>query len=346
MFPEYPTPPGTFSVGMKMEAVDPLNLASVCVASVMKVLRFGYIMIRIDGYEQDETGSDWFCYHASSPLIFPPGFCDKNRIKLKPPAGWEERFTWYDYLKETKSQAAPVSLFLPREECKHSFKVGMKLEAADQMDPRLICVSTIARVVGRLLKVHFDGWEDDYDQWMDCENVDIYPVGWADLVGHKLEGPRLAAPVKKEKRKGMGKRGKKRNSAGNNVASGSSAAAGPSTSGTSPGTSGSSNSKKKGPSPSPSSQVAATASSSASNADALSPLPRGQQATTRTPPPPILEPQTTTATSMSCHETCCVPYLTVLLIVLRRLCFWPTAARVFFVHFQPVSRRPHYPPPD
>ena len=21
------------------------------------------------------------------------------------------------------------------------------------------------------------GWEDDYDQWMDCESVDIYPVG-------------------------------------------------------------------------------------------------------------------------------------------------------------------------
>ena len=72
----------------------------------------------------------------------------------------------------------------------------MKLEAADQMDPRLICVSTISRVVGRLLKVHFDGWEDDYDQWMDCENVDIYPVGWAGLVGHKLEGPRQSGKKK------------------------------------------------------------------------------------------------------------------------------------------------------
>ena len=51
----------------------------------------------------------------------------------------------------------------------------MKVEASDQMDPRLICVSTISRVVGRLLRVHFDGWEDDYDQWMDCDSVDIYP---------------------------------------------------------------------------------------------------------------------------------------------------------------------------
>lgn len=46
MFPEYKQPPGQFQVGMKIEAVDPLNLATVCVATIMKVLRFGYIMVR------------------------------------------------------------------------------------------------------------------------------------------------------------------------------------------------------------------------------------------------------------------------------------------------------------
>ena len=86
---------------MKVEAVDPLNLATVCVASVMKVLnytvlylltvtvmkvlRHGYIMIRMDGYETDPSGGDWFCYHGSSPFLFPPGFCERNNIKLKPP---------------------------------------------------------------------------------------------------------------------------------------------------------------------------------------------------------------------------------------------------------------------
>lgn len=167
-------------------------------------------MIRIDGYENDATGSDWFCYHASSPLIFPAGFCERNKIELKPPTGWEDKFSWYEYLKDTKAKAAPIDIFCPREPVEHDFEKGMKVEAADQMDPKLICVGTIARVVGRLLKVHFDGWEDDYDQWMDCESVDIYPVGWAELVGHKLEGPRLAMPAKKEKKKAVGKRGKKR----------------------------------------------------------------------------------------------------------------------------------------
>lgn len=67
----------------------------------------------------------------------------------------------------------------------------MRLEAADLMDPRLVCVATITRVIGRLLRVHFDGWEDEYDQWLDCQSPDIYPVGWCDLVDHKLEGPRV-----------------------------------------------------------------------------------------------------------------------------------------------------------
>ena len=50
-----------------------------------QVLRHGYIMIRMDGYETDPSGGDWFCYHGSSPFIFPPGFCERNNIKLKPP---------------------------------------------------------------------------------------------------------------------------------------------------------------------------------------------------------------------------------------------------------------------
>ena len=76
---------------------------------------------------------------------------------------------WIDYLKSTKSEAAPMSLFSHKDACKHTFKVcnvkirlliffisyqaGMKVECTDLMDPRLVCVGTISRVVGRLLKV-------------------------------------------------------------------------------------------------------------------------------------------------------------------------------------------------
>lgn len=66
-----------FAIGMKLEAIDPLNLSSICVATVMDVLNYGYIMIRIDKYDTDMNGADWFCYHVKSPCIFPMGFCER-----------------------------------------------------------------------------------------------------------------------------------------------------------------------------------------------------------------------------------------------------------------------------
>lgn len=184
-----------FEEGMKLEAIDPLNLSSICVATVMSVLKFGYIMIRIDSYDPDVSGADWFCYHEKSPCIFPVGFCISNQITLTPPKGYDlTTFTWEQYLVDTNSKPATEDLF-HRDPIRQKFKIGMKLESADLMDPRLICVATISRVVGRLLKVHFDGWDDEYDQWLDSESPDIYPIGWCVLVSHKLEGPRILPKI-------------------------------------------------------------------------------------------------------------------------------------------------------
>lgn len=71
----------------------------------------------------------------------------------------------------------------------HGFRQGMKLEAVDLMEPRLVCVATVTRIVHRLLRIHFDGWEDEYDQWVDCESPDLYPVGWCQLTGYQLQPP-------------------------------------------------------------------------------------------------------------------------------------------------------------
>lgn len=51
-----------FIKGMKLEAIDPLNLSSICVATVMDVLNFGYMMIRIDSYDPDANGADWYVF--------------------------------------------------------------------------------------------------------------------------------------------------------------------------------------------------------------------------------------------------------------------------------------------
>uniref|UniRef100_A0A672LSB9 Uncharacterized protein n=1 Tax=Sinocyclocheilus grahami TaxID=75366 RepID=A0A672LSB9_SINGR len=86
------------------------------------------------------------------------------------------------------SIAAPVKLF-NKEVPNHGFRIGMKVEAVDLMEPRLVCVATVTRIVHRLLRIHFDGWEDEYDQWVDCESPDLYPVGWCQLTGYQLQPP-------------------------------------------------------------------------------------------------------------------------------------------------------------
>lgn len=69
--------------------------------------------------------------------------------------------------------------------------MGQKLEAVDLIESGLICAATIVKMAGPLLRVHFDGWDSSYDQWVDCEAPDIYPVGWCEMVGYPLQSPRM-----------------------------------------------------------------------------------------------------------------------------------------------------------
>ena len=98
---------------MKLEAIDPLNLSAICAATVKKVLKMGYVMIRVDCYEEDpgSAGADWFCYHITSPYIFPCGFAARHKLVLTPPHGYtKENFSWDDYLRKTTAKSVPPTL--------------------------------------------------------------------------------------------------------------------------------------------------------------------------------------------------------------------------------------------
>ncbi|ETE70045.1 hypothetical protein L345_04147, partial [Ophiophagus hannah] len=73
---------------------------------------------------------------------------------------------------------------------KNGFKVGMKLEGLDPEHPSLFCVLSVAEVQGYRMRLHFDGYSEFYDFWVNADSTDIHPVGWCEKTGHKLLPPK------------------------------------------------------------------------------------------------------------------------------------------------------------
>ncbi|KAJ7395729.1 Lethal(3)malignant brain tumor-like protein 3 [Pitangus sulphuratus] len=73
---------------------------------------------------------------------------------------------------------------------KNGFKVGMKLEGVDPEHQSIYCVLTVAEVCGYRIRLHFDGYPDCYDFWVNADSADIHPVGWCEKTGHKLHPPK------------------------------------------------------------------------------------------------------------------------------------------------------------
>ena len=67
--------------------------------------------------------------------------------------------------------------------------MGQKLEAVDKRNPSMVRAATVAEVNDYRLRIHFDGWDDIYDDWFEAESFDLYPCGWCERTGHPLETP-------------------------------------------------------------------------------------------------------------------------------------------------------------
>ncbi|KAG2464035.1 LMBL1 protein, partial [Polypterus senegalus] len=190
LFHEFQTIPqmkNNFKVGMKLEGIDPQHPSMYFVLTVAEVC--GYrIRLHFDGYSDCHD----FWVNANSPDIHWAGWCERTGHKLYTPKGCkEEEFTWSGYLKITKSQAAPKEFFTSSGELESycGFRVGMKLEAVDRMNPSLICVATVTDVVDNRFLVHFDNWDDTYDYWCDAGSPYIHPIGWCHERGRPLTPP-------------------------------------------------------------------------------------------------------------------------------------------------------------
>ncbi|XP_032298237.1 sex comb on midleg-like protein 2 [Coturnix japonica] len=182
-------PTNDFKVGMKLEAHDPRNATSVCIATIIGITG-ARLRLRLDG--SDNKNDFWRLVDSSD--IQPIGTCEKKGGMLQPPLGFQmNASSWPMFLLRTLNGAemAPAAFFKkePPKPATNSFKVGMKLEAIDRKNPYLICPATIGDVKGDEVFVTFDGWRGAFDYWCRCDSRDIFPVGWCSLTGDALQPP-------------------------------------------------------------------------------------------------------------------------------------------------------------
>ncbi|XP_063534943.1 polycomb protein Scm [Cydia strobilella] len=189
-FKQAPVPPDNdFKINMKLEALDPRNLTSTCIASVVGVLG-PRLRLRLDG--SDNKNDFWRLVDAGD--IHPIGHCEKNEGMLQPPLGFRmNASSWPMFLLKTLNGAemAPAKVFQPEPPTPKSnlFVVGQKLEAVDKKNPQLICCATIGAVRNDQIHVNFDGWRGAFDYWCKYDSRDIFPVGWCARAGHPLQPP-------------------------------------------------------------------------------------------------------------------------------------------------------------
>ncbi|KAI6073403.1 Polycomb protein SCMH1-like protein [Aix galericulata] len=116
---------------MKLEAQDPRNTTSTCIATVVG-LTGARLRLRLDG--SDNKNDFWRL--VDSAEIQPIGNCEKNGGMLQPPLG-ELKFN------------CPASTYEPPSPSQNFFKTGMKLEAVDRKNPHFICPATIGEAGAR-----------------------------------------------------------------------------------------------------------------------------------------------------------------------------------------------------
>ncbi|KAJ3597955.1 hypothetical protein NHX12_001470 [Muraenolepis orangiensis] len=170
-------------VGMKLEALDPRNTTSTCIATVVG-LTGSRLRLRLDG--SDNNNDFWRLVDSSE--IQPIGSCEKNggfRLNAS---------SWPMFLLKTLNGAemAPARIFHKQEPVapeQNSFQVGTKLEAVDRKNPHFICPATVGALRGGEVLVTFDGWRGAFDYYCRYDSRDVFPVGWCALTGDNLQSP-------------------------------------------------------------------------------------------------------------------------------------------------------------
>lgn len=115
---------------------------------------------------------------------------EDNNNKTQYPWSSRKGFSWAKYLDHVKAKAAPVKLFKDAfPYSRNGFRPYMKLEGIDPLHPSYFCVLTVEEVIGYRLRLHFDGYDHNYDFWVNADSTNIFPVGWCEKFNRTLQPP-------------------------------------------------------------------------------------------------------------------------------------------------------------
>nr|XP_039248247.1 scm-like with four MBT domains protein 2 [Styela clava] len=184
----------------KLAVLDPIDPTKIRPATVVKVVNDYFFLAELDDLCKQTTSCAFLC-HSGSSGIFSIDWCKMNDIPIAAPQGYNVNlFDWDEYLRLTCALAAPESCFSYSNE-KHEFSPGMKLEACSPYNLNEICVATIVKVHGNVLRLRLaaslpspDGQKTSHikkfvDCYVHCTSQDIFPVGWCHSNNYPLSAP-------------------------------------------------------------------------------------------------------------------------------------------------------------
>jgi len=172
-----------FEEGAKLELIDPLENEKISVGTIRAVLANQLLEIGVDGAVAPDGSEHRVIVHATSPVLLYAGFAAEHGLKkyFQPPTA---DFSYDGH------RTVPRELLLKMIPS-HGLETGQYLEAIGVSGTNLLYVCRIVRVVGHLVIIHFEGYPSSEDQFFPITSPDLYPMGWADMVGHPLRTPPL-----------------------------------------------------------------------------------------------------------------------------------------------------------
>ncbi|CAH2275540.1 scm-like with four MBT domains 2 isoform X1 [Pelobates cultripes] len=188
----------SFTLGMKVEAVDPNEPSHIRPATVSTVFNNLYFQVTVDDLRAEPQEVSMLC-HADSLGLLPVQWCLINGVNLTPPKGYPgQDFDWADYQKQCGAEAAPHASFRNTTNSR-GFTKNMKLEAVNPNNPSEICVASVTKVKGKFLWLRLEGLQMTVPEYIiDVESMNIFPVGWCEANSYLLSTPHKAV-VKKKK---------------------------------------------------------------------------------------------------------------------------------------------------